>query len=524
MLQNLLEQLRNAGTGSKVIAGLVLVAVAAIVSTAAVVAQRPHFEMLYSELSASDSALVQKALAGAGIPFEQSQPPGPFIIYVDDADRYKAMHAVAIAGALERTPGGVLPSGGGMTTVFMSAGERQQVTLKREWQETERLLEELNFVTKATVTTTAGIVSAFGRGTPRTGSVMLQVRGAESLSRQQAQTVANLVRFGLGIEPTHLNIADQRGSSLYDGAEFDEAGGGGQWLEQRMQFEERLETRANRVLAAVLGPGAAYVTISSSWNQDINTSVAENADPSKKIVVSEFLDSSKTPQGSQPTVGGAAGPGSNAGEFGVDNAAVPTSSGGGGTADAAKTESTRTEYWTPTETVRTVRLAPVLERLSVSLFLDKNVIAANEDLASIRGDIEDSVKAAVGFDSERNDAFSAVTLPFFAEPVDEEAEAEAAAAEAEQVSEPSPLMEMLLERGVEIVSALAFLFLLLKALKGTPAAAPAAEVSETAESNEGDVMEFLAQAQIEELVKTDPARVGRILSDWVVEEKVGADV
>ena len=67
MLQYLLEQLRNAGTGSKAIAALALVAVVAIGATAAVVAKKPHLELLYSELSASDSAKVQKDLASAGV-------------------------------------------------------------------------------------------------------------------------------------------------------------------------------------------------------------------------------------------------------------------------------------------------------------------------------------------------------------------------------------------------------------------------------------------------------------------------
>ncbi len=509
MLQYLLEQLRGAGTGSKVIAGLVLVAVVAIASTAAVVARKPHFELLYGELSSSESARVQKALADAGIPFESSSPPAPFSVFVDRGARYKALHAAAIAGALERPSGGILPEDGGFSTVFMSAGEREQVTMKRQWQEMELMLQELDFVAKAKVTTTGGERRSFGPDHPKTGSVMLQLRTPKTLSRAQASTVANLVRFGLGIEPANLNISDQSGNSLFDGSELDDNGvEAGDWLEQKRLFEREMAERANEVLTSVLGPNKARVSVSSSWNNDLNTTVSEVADPKAKVILSETTSSSSSPQG-ESSVGGPAGVGSNTGAFGVDQAGFPEEPAAARSpAPVAKTESGAREYWTPRETKRTVSLTPRLERLSVSLFLD-------ESLAGQEAKLEQNVKAAVGFDEARADVFSTVLLPLYVPPVDD-----AAAEPVEEPSAPSPLLRMLLERGVEILSALAFLFLLFKTLKGAKAA-PSAEAAGRAQDSD-DVLELLAQAQIEELVKSDPARVGAILSAWAAEEKVTA--
>lgn len=504
MFKQLLEQLRGAGTGSKAIAGLVLVAVVGIAAFAAVVARRPHFELLYSELSASENAKVQKALSEAGIPFEQSQPPGPFNVYVDRSDRYRAMHAVAGAGALDRPAGGILPGDGGLSTVFMSSGEREQVTLKRQWQEMEHLLQELDFVARATVTTTGGTRTPFGSPEPRTGSVMLQLRQRETLTRQQANTVANLVRFGLGIEPKNLNVSDQTGTALFDGGDLDELGDPGDWLEQKRLFERDLEERANGVLTAVLGPNKARVSVSSKWNQDLSTTVTETTDPKARVVLSEETSSSKTPQGA-PSAGGPAGAGTNSGAFGVDQAGLgetPRPAAG----EAAKAETASKRYWAPTETRRTVSVAPRLERLSVSLFLDESLSERQESLAQ-------NVKAAVGFDEERADVLSTVLLPLYVEP---EGEGEGSAA---PETGPNPMLEMLLQRGVEIASALVFLFLLAKALRG----AKAPPVEEPAPKEAGDdMLELLAQAQIEELVKSDPARVGQILSSWAREEKVTA--
>ncbi len=509
MLQYLIEQLRNAGMGSKVIAGLVLVAVVAIAATAAVVARKPHFELLYSELTASESAKVQRALSEAGIPFEQSQPPGPFNVYVDESSRYKAMHAVAGAGALDRPEGGIVTGDGGLSTVFMSQSERQQVTLKRQWQEMEKLLEELDFVVKASVTTTSGARFHFGENEPKTGSVMLQLRRPEMLSVAQGKTVANLVRFGLGIEPRHLNIADQLGNSLFDGTTLDETGtGASDWMEQKRLFERDLEERSNRILAEVLGPSKARVSVSSSWNHDLNTTISQSSDPTSKVVLSETTATTKTPQGSGSKVGGPAGAGSSSGAFGVDTAGVPREPAPAGD-QVAKTENTSKEYWTPQETVRTVRLAPKLERLSISLFLDESLAGQETQLA-------DNVKAAVGFDDTRTDVFSTVILPLYVPPVDESA--------GDPVEEPStlsPLVETLLKRGVEIVSALVFLILLAKALKGAKTEPAKTDANADAVDND-EMMERLAQAQVEELVRSDPERVGEILSSWAKEETTAA--
>jgi hypothetical protein len=83
---------------------------------------------------------------------------------------------------------------------------------------------------------------------------------------------------------------------------------------------------------------------------------------------------------------------------------------------------------------------------------------------------------------------------------------------------------MLLQRGIEIAAAVAFLFLLFKTLKsagkapnaGKPATADGAEMDERQ-------LEMLAKSEIEELVKSDPQRVSTILSRWAAEEEtVGA--
>jgi len=107
---------------------------------------------------------------------------------------------------------------------------------------------------------------------------------------------------------------------------------------------------------------------------------------------------------------------------------------------------------------------------------------------------------------------------------------------APQIDEPpSRLVQLFLDRGVEIVCALVFLVLLLKTLRGPKAkAGTASGNSATGAPDDAGGADVLvpanrlggraARAKVAELVKQDPERVGRILSDWArpAREKTGA--
>ncbi|MEM7515622.1 MAG: hypothetical protein AAF368_01680, partial [Planctomycetota bacterium] len=156
--------------------------------------------------------------------------------------------------------------------------------------------------------------------------------------------------------------------------------------------------------------------------------------------------------------------------------------------------------------------------------------------------LQTSVQAAVGF-VEKRDSFSAMVLPFASLPRDEEGKI-LPPPEVEAPAPPSPMVSVLLERGVEIVAALAFVIVLLRSLRGgsgtkkqadesvqTPgetstAAAAGSATSAAGEELSEEELERLAVAQVEALVKTDPDRVAEILSRWALEEsgleKVGA--
>lgn len=539
LFKTLSDLLKGAGSGSKAVAGLVAVAILVAIGAMATVSNRPHFELAFSGLSDHEVAKVNKALSEVGIAFETSQPPGPFVVYVDDKDRSAAYNAVYGAGALDKPLKGILSSSG-MESVFQGSEERLQSVRKREWEEMEGMLELLDFVASARVRTAPGKTSPLaGIAAPAaTASVTLRLL-RPALEPGQAQTVATLVSRGLGIAKKDLVISDQAGNSLFDGtdapSELDRDAKG--TLAHQLEHDRRATDEANELLAEILGPNKARVSVRSEWNWDRSTTHTET--PSGKgALVSESKTSSETPVGGDLGAGGASGSGGGTGGAG-GVPGISSNLAGSAPGDASReaessappvvsTRSEETRQYEPTiATEERVRFAPELKRLSVAVYLDDSIDEA------LVASLEQTIKTSVGF-SEARDVFDSVRVPFILdEPALQTEGEEGAPATEEAPAEPNPLVEQLLERGVEILAAAVFIGLLLKSLKSgsktiTPAAAKRKErtpglagaAASTTTEDEIDP-ELLARIQVEELLKQDPERVGEILTSWALADEAG---
>ena len=534
-LESMVELARRAGSGSRGVALLVGLALLLVLGAGGYVATRPELERLLEHLDDMQCAKVLRALSEAGIPFDVSSPPGPFVVYVEEGERPAALRAISLTGALEGERGGIVSDETGLATVFMSAHEREQAVRKREWEEAEAMLEGLDFVVRASVGTNASPRSPLRPSEPVTASVTLTLRHGRELDSSQARTVADLVRFRLGVEPENLVIADQHGNTLYDGAALsDPRTEAEDWLVVRQRHDADLEESANELLAMILGPGKARVKVNSAWNTDQTTTVSETIDPESRIVISEQTTNKKTPQVPAGAGGVAGGFGAAGGVAGTSSNLGPETGGfqgnGGAPAGAAspelvaKDDTSRREYAADRTTTQTVRLAPVLQRLTVSLFVDESVPAGQS------AQLEESVKTAVGFDPARGDLFSTGTYTFAAEAGAEPEEGDGGAEES-----GGGMLETLLERGVEILSAVAFLYLVLRTLKSArragrqeeqPAGEAPSEGPPEEEAEEELPVDPVVQlrSDVGELARSDPERVAEVLTAWLQEERspVGA--
>ena len=514
LLDGIIQQWKRSTLATR---GIVVTAFAAILACVWWItgtASEPHFKLLYSNQDAQHAAAIQNALATGGIRFQASQPPGPFTIWVDDAQFYQAQNLVALAGALETSPEGIQAAQNGASQVFLSAGERAQNSLKREWQELEKQLQELDFVHRAHVSTSVPDGSALRKSSPMTVAVTLSLKGHADLTRGQAQTVSKLVRYRFNVPAENVVICDQFGRSLFDGASAGELGGAAASLfEHKTRYEAELAARTNAMLERVFGPGLAHVTLNSDWKFVQKDRVKESLDPQNTVAVQKSESRTSTPQGGAElsSAGGPAGDAPTAGPGTV------TSTGG-----EAKTSESKTSTIAGKETEHERSATPELTRLTVSLVIDDSLKEKFADAAQ-RTALESSVKNSVGFD-EKRDSFSTLMTSFATVRRDEQGQP-VVPAPIEPESGPSPMLELLIERSVEIVAAVLFLLVLVKALKGgrknavgaqgDTAAAGAVELDQ----NDPKYLDMLARRQIEELVKTEPEKVGSLLSRWVSDQE-----
>jgi flagellar M-ring protein FliF len=483
---------------------VVSIAAAVVLSVlAAHWAAQPTFEILYSGLDGRDLGAVQSALAGANVRYRVSQPPGPYVVHVDEEQYYVAQNAVAIAGALARAPEGISAGTGGAAEVFQSAQERAQSALKREWQELEKQIEELEFVERARVSSSIPEHTALRTPAPMTVAVALTLRGRGDLTRAQANTVARLARFRFNVPAKNVLVTDQGGRALMeDGAGDEDAALAQEVFDQSRRYDAELERKANDALQRVFGSELAHVVVNSIWKQEELETVKESIDPKSKVVVSETSNKTST-GGSAPTTASVPpGAGSNA-----------TGDAGGGSSDSSAGKSTTNESSKTTIVGRETQLrrsrTPHLEHMSLSLFLD-------ESLKARQTEVEAAVKSAVGFDAQRGDSFAAMTAPFAG--IERDGQGQPVAHKAPQVEAPSRWLELLLQRAVEIAAAAALAFVLWRALRSSKKNVDL-DPPRPAGVAEERWIEMLAQTRVEDLVRTDPARVGAILSRWVAEEE-----
>ncbi len=523
-LKQLSQAIKDSSPRTRMVAigGALLVVVAIVLSS--VIASQPHFVLLHGQVDDQARVSVEKALAGAGIRYRISQPPGPFVIDVDEAQFYEAQNAVAIAGAMKSASSGIETGASGATTVFMTSAERAQTMQKREWQELENQLACLDFVASAKVTTSIPDNSPLRPKKAVTVSVTLALRGQTELSAEQMENLARLVRYRFDVPAENVVVTDQKGHTLFAGEVAGDANMAQtkDHSEYTRSFEHALEEKANAALSRAYGPNKGYVTLATQWDFDLRTIEADIVQP-KGVLVSDDKTDSVTPPGATTSdAGGAAGTASN---IAPETAPAATPATPPAAIAPATTSDQKRKYETGRTKTRTVHSAPTMQRMSVSLVLD-------ESLASKKDEITQLVQASVGFEKSREDVMSVSTTTIATAVADP-----GGAAPATPVSEGlSPTMKTLLRHGVEFMAAAAFLFVAVKALKGNKrvvltavGAGGAGPTGSSGGANRRTIQagvesddvepdpELIARMRVEELVRSDPRRVGEILSRWATE-------
>lgn len=500
LLQSLASLLKSTNGPTRVVIAASLVLALAVAGIAGFRASNPTFVLLETGLDAQKLSAVAAAVAGKGIRFKTSSPPGPYSIWVETPREYEARNAMYLEGAMATNPRGIETSASGASTVFLGHSERQQQMQKRKEGEVEKLLEDFTWIAKATVSSSTPARSSLTRVLPPTVSVVLQLRGIIEPDREQRETVATIVRSAFGAPRENVVISDQFGRTLYDGTRD-------HGLDELLAFQRQSDAsetdRIQAVFDDVYGPGLVRASVSSEWTHDRVESISETLDPASKVPISKTTSATETPV-PQP-IGGPAGVTSSIVDptTGATTARAP---------DPATTSDTTEEFAVGRSTTHTLKTTPVLERLTLTLLVD-------ESLADKLADVEEAGKTLVRFDEARGDVVIAITASFFS--LERDQDGNPVPLEPEPLPVPAnEALALFIEHGVEILAALAFLFVLFRGLKrgSIPVPSEVATAAASATPDEEVDVDLLARKHVEQLLSSDPEKVSALLSRWALSE------
>lgn len=350
-----------------------------------------------------------------------------------------------------------------------------------------------------------------------TASVLLATTAGRQLSVGQAQAVANLVASAVeGLAPEDVTITDGQGNVLAGGGQRDtEMAAGDQFL-YRQRVESYLSSKAETMLAKLLGPGRSEVRVSAELTFEDMRETLREYDDEKKALVSENIETTESTGGGLEVGGvvGAAGNVPGQDQAGVVAAAGPTQQN--------TTESIETQYM-PSETVReTVNRGATIKRLTVAAFVDLSAPAEQEGeeggsaLPTLE-DISRIIKDAVGIDEARGDSLKIV-----------EARLHSVTGELAAL-EPKWAPQWAVNAGKYFAIGVVGLVLLVvtrRLLRGIQAVAPRQVVVPEVMPAEGEglpparlTQDELIRREIAKFVAGSPEKASRLLEGWVEGEQ-----
>ncbi|HWA60855.1 MAG TPA: flagellar basal-body MS-ring/collar protein FliF, partial [Caulobacteraceae bacterium] len=238
--------------------------------------------------------------------------------------------------------------------------------------------------------------------------------GAREPSSDEVRSVQNLIAGAVpNMKPERVTVIDQHGKTLSTGGD---SGSATQLAQSEKQaIEERIRKTVKDIVEGVVGPGHARVQVSADVDMNQVTTQEEKFDPDGQVVRSEQTGGENSRE-LQPTPAGA-GVGASAN---IPGAAGGSAAGAGANGSSSERNDSTTNYEI-SKTVRTEVQAPgAIKRLSVAVAVDGVTTPGAKGKPSTYAPrsademkrLDDLVKAAIGFSTDRGDTVSVVNVRF----------------------------------------------------------------------------------------------------------------
>ncbi|MBA5870782.1 MAG: flagellar M-ring protein FliF [Nitrospira sp. CR2.1] len=482
--------------------------------------QQPDMQVLYANLAVDDAAGIIDKLKDAKVPYETTN--GGTTILVPNAQVHDLRLEMAGQG---------LPHGGGVgyeifdrTTMGMSDFV-QKLNYRRALQgELARTITQMPEVERARVHLAIPERRLFATEQDRArASVVVSLRANHMLSKAQIQGVVHLVSSSVeGLQARDVTVVDGHGNLLSNTSSDETAGLSGTQMEFQRTLEKDIETRIQTMLERIVGVNKAVVRVSSVLDFRKVETTEERYDPNGQVVRSEQRGQEKS-NGVNGATGGVPGVESN----------VP----GGAEAEAGQTSSNSNQ--TKNETVnyeisrtvsRIVEPTGTIKKLSVAVLVDgiyeggaktgeagaeqqpkKYVPRSEEEMKRI----EEIVKKAMGYSTERQDQVEVVNVQFGLGV--EEPAGEAVEATADSTRAWMPYIRYAVG-GVLFFLILFMVVRPLMAMLVASAPAPAESDTPTLPASVGQVEAAISgkqPAQILDMAKNNPANTAVVVKQWL---------
>lgn len=490
--------------------------------------QQPDMQVLFTNVGSEDAAAIIDKLKEAKTPYETTG--GGATILVPSSQVHELRLQLATQG---------IPRGGGVgyeifdrTSIGMSDFV-QKLNYRRALQgELARTIAQMPEVERARVHLAMPERRLFANEQDRArASVVVSLRNSQILSKSQVQGVVHLVASSVeGLQARDVTVVDGHGHLLSSTATDETAGLSNTQLEYQHTVEKDIETRIQSMLERIVGVNKAVVRVSSLIDFRKVETTEERYDPNGQVVRSEQHGQEKS-NGVNGVSGGVPGVQSNI-PPGNDLEPAQTSS------SATQTKSETVNYEISRTVSRIVEPVGAIKKLSVAVLVDgmyeapkaaegeavdktaadgvkKYIPRSEEDLKRI----EDIVKKAMGYSSERQDQVQVVNVQFGFGPEEPTASTVDAVADA-----PQPWIPYL-RYGVGALLFLLILFFVVrpliamlgtsaveKGLAGEPATptlpAPVSAVEASLESG-------VARAQVVDMAKRNPENTAVVVKQWL---------
>lgn len=362
---------------------------------------QPNYATLFSDLASEDAGEIVAKLKEDKIPYQLKDGGKTILIPKDRV--YETRLNLAQAG---------MPKGG---TVGFELFNQNQLgstdfdrRLKYNWAlqgELVRTIRQINEVEDARVHIVQPEDSLFIQDEkPASASVFLKLKPLANLKEEQVYSIANLVSSSVsGLALENVTILDQHGRLLSEGLETEKGPTGSKAMAKQMElkrnYEKELERSIQTMLERVYGPGKAVARVNADLDFDYTESNAEIYEPqegSSSGLVRKEDEREENFQGEGNYSGGPAGVASNVPGYAAEDQ---------GSSEYEKRERSTT-YELNKREEKTVTSPGKVKRVAATVWVDGNLSPRQQS------QVDEAVRATVGFQEERGDQVTIQTLPF----------------------------------------------------------------------------------------------------------------